>query len=48
MPHHDSYSSFAEEKDILDAFPDKTVMMVTTSLPWYGDFANYVVCGIIL
>ncbi|WMV50189.1 hypothetical protein MTR67_043574 [Solanum verrucosum] len=36
------------EKDIGEAFPDELVMIVThCNPPWYADFANYVVCGIL-
>ncbi|XP_015163303.1 uncharacterized protein [Solanum tuberosum] len=36
------------ERDIMEEFPDEIVMRVTTGYsPWYADFANYVVCGII-
>ncbi|XP_049373971.1 uncharacterized protein LOC125839017 [Solanum verrucosum] len=37
------------EIDINDSFPDKHVFTVILKQPpWYADFANYVVCGIML
>jgi len=36
------------ERDIEEAFPNESVMVVTHgNPPWYADFANYVVCGVL-
>lgn len=43
----DQHSSCNEDMDILYAFPDEVVVMATTSLPWYANFAYYVLCGIV-
>jgi len=35
------------EVDIKDVFPDEQVFAVTLAQsPWYADFANYLVCGL--
>ena len=35
-------------KEIKDAFPDESVMAMSNVMPpWYADFTNFVVCGIL-
>ncbi|WMV41473.1 hypothetical protein MTR67_034858 [Solanum verrucosum] len=35
-------------RNIDDAFPDESVMLISqTSVPWYADYANFIVCGLL-
>jgi len=37
-----------QEKEINDSFPDEQIFALSlTHVPWYVDFANYIVCGLI-
>ncbi|WMV37350.1 hypothetical protein MTR67_030735 [Solanum verrucosum] len=36
-------------REINDAFLDESIMLITqTSIPWYADYANFIVCGLLL
>ena len=36
-----------KEFEIEDNFPDELLFQVKIQLPWYGDFVNYLACGIL-
>jgi len=44
----ESKAGTEQEKEINDSFPDEQIFTLSlTHVPWYADFANYIVCGLI-
>ncbi|WMV58417.1 hypothetical protein MTR67_051802 [Solanum verrucosum] len=40
--------ALAKQRAIDEAFPNDLVMMLSRLKPWYEDYANYLVCGIVI